>query len=223
MRAMKRRMRFASWAIAGLLLLPGCSSTSTETAAAPSADPNELTLDDAIEECSRLIASVNAAAGFVDKAGTEAGQQGKDEFEATAQALESINRTILSVPYRIPDMQRLSGFYVSILQTRAVITRELGAAYKRNDKDAFTKTSAKLDALGKQEDAVVEEINLKCRGRSGEEPSSGSAPSAPAPAPAPQPAPTPAPASAAAPPPPLPAPLPPPAPFPSPSASGSAR
>lgn len=216
---MKRRMRVAPWAIAGLLLLPGCSSTSTETAAAPSTDPNELTLDDAIEECSRLIASVNAAPGFVDKAGTEAGQQGKDEFEATAQALESINRTILSVPYRIPDMQRLSGFYVSILQTRAVVTRELGAAYKRNDKDAFTKTSAKLDALGKQEDAVVEEINLKCRGRSGDEAPPPPAPSSSAPTTAP------APARSVTPPPPasFPAPFPAPTAAPAPSASGSAR
>ena len=118
-----------------------------QTDAQPS---NGLTLEVAIEECSRLIGGGNGGQTFVEQTTAKANSDGKPGFEATAKALESVVRTILESPYRVPDLQRLSGFYAGVATNKSAVLREMAAAYDKDDKTGFDKAAAKLDELGKQ-------------------------------------------------------------------------
>jgi hypothetical protein len=130
----------------------------------PPPDPNALTLEIVSAECDKLIASINAGAEHVKQMGSKPSADGKDEFELTAQALEQVAAAIGEGGYRVPDLQRMGGFYMGVARGQAAVIRELSAAAGKGDEKAMADATAKFEQLGFQEDTVVAELNLQCRG-----------------------------------------------------------
>ena len=173
-----RPMRSPRWPLllAPLSLLPlalaGCAEPAAPVApqqpAAPAyvvpAPQPTISLAVASEECSRLIGSINAGIAHVDKMGDSANAEGKDEFEATAAALESVARAVADSVFLTPDLARLGGFYVGIARQQGAVIREVGKALDRADEPAVHAGEARLQILAKQEDALIEELNRLCRG-----------------------------------------------------------
>jgi len=153
-------MRDRSCLVVSLALLLGaiigCAPASTQGTAAgdPTADPNALTLEIVSAECERL-----------KQMGTKAGADGKDEFELTAVALEQVAKAIGEGGYRVPDLQRMGGFYMGVARAQAVVIRELAAAVAKGDEALVAEATKKFEQLGFQEDTVVAELNLQCRGQ----------------------------------------------------------
>ncbi len=133
------------------------------------------------EECARLIGSINAGVELVNQMGTG----DKDPFESSATALEAVATTLSSSSFRTPDLQRMGGFYVGVIKTQAGLIREIGAALESGDEAKAKAAQAKLEQVGKMEDTVVEEVNVRCRGTSADGPPGAA--SAPVPTSAPQP------------------------------------
>lgn len=152
--------------LAALLALTGCSSpTPGGVTPAPSGSAPELTIEVVSEECERLIATINGGRALVEEAATQATAAGRDELEERARAHESVARGAGEVPFKTPDLQRLSGFYIGISVGQAAVLRDMSAALKRGDEAALDKATQRFEQLGQQEDVVVDELNLQCRGR----------------------------------------------------------
>ena len=137
------------------------SNGATPTATAPSA---KLTIEQVAEECERLIATINGGRALVEEAGAQAAAAGADDLEARARAHELVARGAGEVPYLAPDLQRLAGFYIGISVGQAAVLRDMNASLKKGDEAALDKATKRFEQLGQQEDVVVDELNLQCRG-----------------------------------------------------------
>ena len=164
-------MRRGAGIAAFLLVLCACPServsspppfSTVQTAPPPPGpSPEELALRVVAEECARLIGSINAGIALVDKTGTSGGQQ---SFNATADALEAVARSLESSTYNTPDLQRLAGFYVGVARAQAKVVRDIGVAIDNADQPALAKAETSLASIANTEDTVVSELNLRCRG-----------------------------------------------------------
>lgn len=162
----------------------------------------------ASRECTLLIGSINAGLAHVTEVGQKTADAGGDTFYETALALESVVRAIESQTYSTPDLLRLGGFFLGIAKNQALVLRDI-AATPEGDLMNLRADQERLGLLYQQEDSVLGELNLLCRGQSrpaelapvpsASPPGSAPAPGPPAPTPAPGPAP-PVPAPPAAPP-----------------------
>lgn len=151
-------------------LAAACASSNKPADGEEPMTDEEVALAIVVQECEVLIGSVNASVNHVAQMGSQANAEGKNQFEETAKALESVVRTIASAQFTTPDLQRISGFYIGVAQAQAVVIREMDAAATAADEAALEKAMVKFEELGKQEDIVVEELNLQCRGRKGDAP-----------------------------------------------------
>lgn len=143
-----------------LLAVAGCASNGTSGEPPPGPAPT-LTLEEVASECERLIGTINAGIAHV-----EGFSAGKDEdFEQTAQALEAVAQTLVENGYKTPDLQRIGGFYVGVLQNQARVLRAMITATEKGDEKALDESAGQWKMLGDQQDIVVEELNLQCRGR----------------------------------------------------------
>jgi hypothetical protein len=156
--------------LAGAMIV-ACSPASTpQTTGAgdgppQETDPTALTLEVVSAECDKLIGSINAGAAHVKQMGSKAGADGKDEFESTALALEQVAQAIGEGGYRVPDLQRMGGFYMGVARAQAAVIREMNAAVAKGDEQQLAVATKKFEQLGFQEDTVVAELNLQCRGQ----------------------------------------------------------
>jgi hypothetical protein len=153
-----------------LILVCGCRSDNRaspppfatfQTAPPPRVNDDEAALRIVAEECARLIGSINAGIQLVDKTGTSGGQQ---SFNATADALEAVARTLEASVYRTPDLQRLAGFYVGVARAQSKVVRDIGEAIDSGDQARMSKAERSLASVTNMEDTVVSELNLRCRG-----------------------------------------------------------
>lgn len=152
-----------SGVILALVAATGCSPTAkSETPEAENSD--ELTIEVVSEECERLIGVINAGRVHVDEVGTHIAATGGDDLEARARALEAVAGTVIEPGYATPDLERLGGFYASIAITKARVLREMNAAVAKTDEAALQEATKRFEQLGQQEDIVVEEVNVQCRG-----------------------------------------------------------
>jgi hypothetical protein len=150
------------------------SNGATPTATGPSA---ELTIETVAEECERLIATINGGRALVEETTKQAEAAGADELEARARAHESVARGAGEVPFRTPDLQRLAGFYIGVSVGQAAVLRDMNASLKKGDEAALDKATKRFEQLGHQEDVVVDELNLQCRGHVDDAPSAAPPPS----------------------------------------------
>lgn len=142
----------------------------------------------ASRECTRLIGSINAGLAHVTTVGTQAAEQGKDSFVETSIALDSVGRAIEEQVYLTPDLLRLGGFFIGIVRTQSRVLAEV-AATPDTDGARLLALQGQLATLYQQEDRVLAELNLLCRGSEtpdapGPEPTPTGSAAPPVPAPA---------------------------------------
>lgn len=148
-------------ALIALLAVSGCASNGTSSGEPPPGPAPTLTLEEVASECERMIGTINAGIAHV-----EGFSAGKDEdFEQTAQALEAVAHALVENGYKTPDLQRIGGFYVGVLQNQARVLRAMITATEKGDEKALDESANQWKMLGDQQDIVVEELNLQCRGR----------------------------------------------------------
>jgi hypothetical protein len=203
------------WIALGLVLSMGCAPAEPAAVAEPPpAEPpppipmnwipkpgQVVDLAMASRECTMLIGSINAGLAHVTEVGQKTADAGGDTFYETALALESVVRAIESQTYVTPDLLRLGGFFLGIAKNQALVLRDI-AATPEGDVVNLRASQERLGLLYQQEDSVLGELNLLCRGES--RPAElAPVPTVSAPARAPAPPPPPA-ASSAAPPSPTP-------------------
>ncbi|MFO0551525.1 MAG: hypothetical protein U0271_24270 [Polyangiaceae bacterium] len=162
-----------SWSLAaGLTFAVGCASSqqgTSEQSATATSRPTATTAQSAAvdpqtmkTECETLIGSINAGIAHVGQMEQSATSSGQDQFATTASALDSVARAIEERSFYSSDLQRLGGFYVGIAKAQASTLREMSAASAKGDTAAMNKALTNFEALGQQEDIVVEELNQKC-------------------------------------------------------------
>lgn len=137
----------------------------TSTMPPPNAVP-ALDLATVADECARLIGSINAGVELVGQMSAKG--SGDEQFELTAKALDAVGRTIEASIYRTPDLQRLAGFYLGVAKAQAQLVRDVGQALDQADEVALKRAEGRLQSLAGMEDTIVEEVNMRCRGTSGE-------------------------------------------------------
>jgi hypothetical protein len=144
----------------------------------------------ASRECTLLIGSINAGLAHVTEVGQKTADAGGDTFYETALALESVVRAIESQTYTTPDLLRLGGFFLGIAKNQALVLRDI-AATPEGDLVNLRAGQERLGLLYQQEDSVLGELNLLCRGQSRPPELAPVPPPAPPSSAAPQPAPEP--------------------------------
>ena len=125
--------------------------------------PPTLDLATASRECTMLIGTINAGINHVTEVGQAADAAGQDGFVESAEALERVASAVLEQRFVTPDLLRLGGFFVGIAKQQAVIFREI-AATPDGDEAKLGDAQTRLKMLYQQEDAVLSELNLLCRG-----------------------------------------------------------
>ncbi len=138
-------------------------------------------------ECTRLIGSINAGLAHVTATGLRASEEGKDSFAETSVALSEVGRAIEEQVYQTPDLVRLGGFFIGIVRNQARILADV-AATPDGDDTRLAALQGQLATLYEQEDRLLAELNLLCRGSESPEPTAPTAPTQPA---VPGPVPTP--------------------------------
>jgi hypothetical protein len=137
----------------------------------------------ASRECTMLIGSINAGLAHVTEVGQKTAESGGETFYETALALESVVRAVESQTYTTPDLLRLGGFFLGIAKNQALVLRDI-AATPEGDVVSLRTSQERLGLLYQQEDSVLGELNLLCRGETRPaELAPVPAPSAPPPAP----------------------------------------
>jgi hypothetical protein len=166
------------WLALGLVMSAGCGPAEPVVVAEP--PPPETTvllpsnwipqtgqvvdLATASRECTLLIGSINAGLAHATEVGQKTADKGGDTFYETALALESVVRAIESQTYTTPDLLRLGGFFLGIAKNQALVLREISAT-PEGDLVNLRANQERLGLLYQQEDSVLGELNLLCRGQ----------------------------------------------------------
>ncbi len=135
---------------------PGWGVAAAPTVTAPPVDPRIAIWT---EECADLIGTINAGIGFVGEAKAD---PAKSELAATADALDSVARELEPKKFTHPDLARLSAWYTGVSKGLAQTTRQADDALRGEDEKLAAEVAGKADALAKQEDAIIDEINRVC-------------------------------------------------------------
>lgn len=146
--------------LAGSVL--GCSNPKPQPQPQPTAEPVQAPPRD--QQCAHLIAVINGGVQHVDNEAAKAKAEGKPELMAIGAALGRVADELEATGFTDDDLLRLGGFYVGVLRLQSRVMEELSVGLSRGDKAYIEKKQGELEAIEKQETAIIDDLNRACPG-----------------------------------------------------------
>lgn len=118
-----------------------------------------------VKECNSFVTVVNSGVDRVTKSINTAPDSGAavNELRSLADEMDAIGAETKKVPLTLPDLQKLSERYQTMVSDIAASARELATAVDNVDRENMTKAQATLDQAVKREGPLVEELNKYCQ------------------------------------------------------------
>jgi DNA repair ATPase RecN len=117
-----------------------------------------------ITECNAMIQVINAGMASIEKVPkNEADPTGVASLRALAEALDKVAADAGGVQLTLPELKKMRDEYQRIAKDIAKAERELATAAQDRDKARRDAAEAALDAVVKEENPLVEQINKYCQ------------------------------------------------------------
>jgi DNA repair ATPase RecN len=117
-----------------------------------------------ITECNAMVQVINSGMASIEKVPkNEADPSGVSSLRALAEALDKVAADAGAVQITLPELKKMRDEYQRIAKDIAKGERELATAAQERDKTRRDAAEAALDAVVKEENPLVEQINKYCQ------------------------------------------------------------
>ncbi len=118
-----------------------------------------------VKECNAFVTVINSGVDRVTKTINTAPDSGAavNELRTLAEEMDAISAEANKIPLSLPDLQKLSERYQTMVTDIAASARELATAVDNVDRENMTKAQASLNQAVKREGPLVEELNKFCQ------------------------------------------------------------
>jgi outer membrane murein-binding lipoprotein Lpp len=118
-----------------------------------------------VKECNSFVSAVNAGVDRVTKTINTVPDSGAavNELRSLADEMEAISAETKKVQISLPDLQKISERYQTMVGDIAAAARELAVAVDSVDRENMTKAQGTLDQAVKREGPLVEDLNKYCQ------------------------------------------------------------
>lgn len=118
-----------------------------------------------VKECNSFVTVINSGVDRVTKTINTVPDSGAavNELRSLADEMDAISSETKKVQLSLPDLQKISERYQTMVTDIAGAARELATAVDNVDREKMTEAQATLDSAVKREGPLVEELNKFCQ------------------------------------------------------------
>ena len=118
-----------------------------------------------VKECNSFVTVINSGVDRVTKTINTVPDSGAavNELRSLADEMEAISGETKKVQLSLPDLQKISERYQTMVTDIATAARDLATAVDNVDREKMTAAQGTLDQAVKREGPLVEELNKYCQ------------------------------------------------------------
>lgn len=118
-----------------------------------------------VAQCNKLIDKVNVSTAKMDESAKKLdGNDDAKDLVELGKSLDTGKKEIESVEISDAKLKGLQGQFVTSIDNMAVSAKAMSAGIEKNDATAVKAAAAKLEASGKENSKLTDDINKYCTG-----------------------------------------------------------